>query len=90
MTKGLKLPLIEMLKAQERAAIKAIVTTALTNINNKGDSLRGTLEADEQDLKSYTSTYNKNITDGLEGQTAQAASDFLSQLPKPELENPVN
>ncbi|WNZ91367.1 hypothetical protein QYR59_08795 [Streptococcus iniae] len=50
MTKGLKLPLIEMLKAQERAAIKAIVTTALTNINNKGDSLRGTLEADEQDL----------------------------------------
>lgn len=58
MSKELKLPLNEMLNAQ--------------------------------DLKNYASTYNANITDGLEGQSAQAASDFLTQLPKPELDNPVN
>ncbi|AUW96130.1 hypothetical protein [Streptococcus pluranimalium] len=90
MTNDLKLPLDEMLKKQERAAIKAIVAAALTNIKSKGSSLSKILEADAQDLKSYTSTYNTNITDGLEGQAAQNATDFLTQLPQPNLKSPVN
>lgn len=90
MTKGLKSLLNEMLKELEREAIKAIVTAALANIKNEGESLKATLDADTQDLKGNASTYNRNITDGLEGQTAQVASDFLTQLPKPVLESPVN
>ncbi|HGI4564832.1 TPA: hypothetical protein ACJSWF_001577 [Streptococcus agalactiae] len=90
MSKELKLPLNEMLKEQERIAIKAIVVTAKSTITDTGTNLKATLESDAQDLKNYASTYNANITDGLEGQSAQAVSDFLTQLPKPELDNPVN
>lgn len=86
MSKELKLPLNEMLKEQERIAIKAIVATAKSTITDTGTNLKATLESDAQDLKNYASTYNANITDGLEDQSAQA----LTQLPKPELDNPVN
>lgn len=80
----------EFIKKQERAAIKAIVSAASSAIKSKGTSLKSSLEKDAKALKTYTSTYKKNIADGLEGQAAQAASDFLTQLPKPTLENPIS
>ncbi len=53
MSKELKLPLNEMLKEQERIAIKAIVATAKSTITDTGTNLKATLESDAQDLKNY-------------------------------------
>lgn len=80
----------EFLKKQERAAIKVLVSAASFAIKSKGTGLKSTLDKDAKDLKKYTSTYKKNIADGLEGQAAKAASDFLTQLPKPSLQNPIS
>lgn len=43
MSKELKLPLNEMLKEQERIAIKAIVATAKSTITDTGTNLKATL-----------------------------------------------
>ncbi|EHJ52843.1 Uncharacterised protein [Streptococcus macacae NCTC 11558] len=80
----------EFLKKQEQAAIKAIVSAASSAVKSKGISLKSMLDKDAKALKNYTSTYKKNIADGLEGQAAKAASDFLTQLPKPNLQNPIS
>ncbi|MFC3932925.1 hypothetical protein ACVR0S_08985 [Streptococcus dentapri] len=88
--KSKDLELEESIKKQERAAIKAIVSATSSAIKNKGTSLKSSLEKDAKALKNYASTYKKNIADGLEGQAAQAASDFLTQIPKPTLENPIS
>ena len=41
-------------------------------------------------LENYAKkTYSENITDGLEGQAATAAKDYLSKVSKPELTSPL-
>lgn len=49
----------EMIKQQERAAIKGLVATILSEIESKGTSLQSQLEEDAQSLKDYASTYQK-------------------------------
>ena len=47
-------------------------------------------ELTAEELENYAKkTYSENITDGLEGQAATAAKDYLSKVSKPELTSPL-
>ncbi|MCY7021796.1 hypothetical protein [Streptococcus sanguinis] len=82
--------IIEILKSQQRAAIKASVTASVAAAKAKREALQQTLNTKAQELQDYAkNTYKTNITDGLEGQAANAAKDYLSQMPKPELTSPI-
>ena len=76
---------IEILKNQQRVAIKAAVIASVAAAKAKREALQQTLNTKAQELQDYA----KNITDGLEGQAANAAKDYLSQMPKPELTSPI-
>ena len=81
---------IEILKNQQRVAIKAAVIASVAAAKAKREALQQTLNTKAQELQDYAiNTYNTNITDGLEGQAANAAKDYLSQMPKPELTSPI-
>ena len=87
--------ILEGLKAQQRLAIKAAVVKTSLFTENAADAKYQTKEnaftkekADE--LENYAKkTYSENITDGLEGQAATAAKDYLSKVSKPELTSPL-
>lgn len=79
----------EALKELERIVIRALVSSAKSKISSRGSSLASSLETDTTKIQKYPTTYQKNITDGLQGQAAQAASSFLSSLSTPTLTNPV-
>ncbi|QLB51567.1 hypothetical protein FFV08_02095 [Streptococcus sanguinis] len=82
--------IIEILKSQQRAAIRAAVTASVAAAKSQRGELQKTLNTKAQELQDYAkNTYNTNITDGLEGQAANAAKDYLSQMPKPELTSPI-
>ena len=79
----------EGLKAQQRLAIKAAVVVAVNTIKLKNISLQSRLHI-KAELENYAKkTYSENITDGLEGQAATAAKDYLSKVSKPELTSPL-
>ena len=79
----------EGLKAQQRLAIKAAVVVAVNTIKLKNISLQSRLHIKADELENYAKkTYSENITDGLEGQAATAAKDYLSKVSKPELTSP--
>ena len=81
---------IEILKNQQRVAIKAAVIASVSAAKAKREALQQTLNTKAQELQDYAkNTYKTNITDGLEGQAANAAKDYLSQMPKPELTSPI-
>lgn len=80
----------EGLKAQQRLAIKAAVVVAVNTIKLKNISLQSRLHIKADELENYAKkTYSENITDGLEGQVATAAKDYLSKVSKPELTSPL-
>ncbi|MFS9266933.1 hypothetical protein QM798_01600 [Streptococcus parasanguinis] len=80
----------EGLKAQQRLAIKAAVVVAVNTIKLKNISLQSRLHIKADELENYAKkTYSENITDGLEGQAATAAKDYLSKVSKPELTSPL-
>lgn len=80
----------EGLKAQQRLAIKAAVVVAVNTIKLKNVSLQSRLHIKADELENYAKkTYSENITDGLEGQAATAAKDYLSKVSKPELTSPL-
>ena len=80
----------EGLKAQQRLAIKAAVVVAVNTIKLKNISLQSRLHIKADELENYAKkTYSENITDGLEGQAATAAKDYLSKMSKPELTSPL-
>lgn len=80
----------EGLKAQQRLAIKAAVVVAVNTIKLKNISLQSRLHIKADELENYAKkTYSENITDGLEGQAATAAKDYLSKVSKPELTSPI-
>lgn len=80
----------EGLKAQQRLAIKAAVVVAVNTIKLKNISLHSRLHIKADELENYArKTYSENITDGLEGQAATAAKDYLSKVSKPELTSPL-
>ena len=80
----------EGLKAQQRLAIKAAVVVAVNTIKLKNISLQSSLHIKADELENYAKkTYSENITDGLEGQAATAAKDYLSKVSKPELTSPL-
>ena len=80
----------EGLKAQQRLAIKAAVVVAVNTIKLKNISLLSRLHIKADELENYAKkTYSENITDGLEGQAATAAKDYLSKVSKPELTSPL-
>ena len=80
----------EGLKAQQRLAIKAAVVVAVNTIKLKNISLQSRLHIKAEELENYAKkTYSENITDGLEGQAATAAKDYLSKVSKPELTSPL-
>lgn len=80
----------EGLKAQQRLAIKAAVVVAVNTIKLKNISLQSRLHIKADELENYAKkTYSENITDGLEGQAATAAKDYLSKVSKPELTTPL-
>lgn len=80
----------EGLKAQQRLAIKAAVVVAVNTIKLKNISLQARLNIKAEELENYAKkTYSQNITDGLEGQAATAAKDYLSKVSKPELTSPL-
>lgn len=80
----------EGLKAQQRLAIKAAVVVAVNTIKLKNISLQSRLHIKADGLENYAKkTYSENITDGLEGQAATAAKDYLSKVSKPELTSPL-
>ena len=80
----------EGLKAQQRLAIKAAVVVAVNTIKLKNISLQSRLYIKADELENYArKTYSENITDGLEGQAATAAKDYLSKVSKPELTSPL-
>ena len=80
----------EGLKAQQRLAIKAAVVVAVNTIKLKNISLQSRLHITADELENYAKkTYSENITDGLEGQAATAAKDYLSKVSKPELTSPL-
>jgi hypothetical protein len=80
----------EGLKAQQRLAIKAAVVVAVNTIKLKNISLQSRLHIKADELENYAKeTYSQNITDGLEGQAATAAKDYLSKVSKPELTSPL-
>lgn len=80
----------EGLKAQQRLAIKAAVVVAVNTMKLKNISLQSRLHIKADELENYAKkTYSENITDGLEGQAATAAKDYLSKVSKPELTSPL-
>lgn len=80
----------EGLKAQQRLAIKVAVVVAVNTIKLKNISLQSRLHIKADELENYAKkTYSENITDGLEGQAATAAKDYLSKVSKPELTSPL-
>lgn len=80
----------EGLKAQQRLAIKAAVVVAVNTIKLKNISLQSRLHIKADELENYAKeNYSQNITDGLEGQAATAAKDYLSKVSKPELTSPL-
>ncbi|KXT84019.1 hypothetical protein ACVRXQ_02690 [Streptococcus panodentis] len=82
--------IIQLLKHQQRAAVRAAVTASVAAAKAKREALQQTLNSKAQELQDYAkNTYSTNITDGLEGQAADAAKDYLSQMPKPELTSPI-
>lgn len=80
----------EGLKAQQRLAIKAAVVVAVNTIKLKNISLQARLHIKAEELENYAKkTYSENITDGLEGQAATAAKNYLSKVSKSELTSPL-
>ncbi|WP_288599279.1 hypothetical protein [uncultured Streptococcus sp.] len=82
--------LMEGLKAQQKLAIQAAVVVAVKTIKLKNIFLQARLHIKAEKLENYAKkTYSENITDGLEGQAATAAKDYLSKVSKPELTSPI-
>lgn len=82
--------LLEVLKAQQRLAVKTAVAVAVNTIKFTNAPLQRNLKTKAEELENYAKkTYSQNITDGLEGQAATAAKDYLSKVSKPELTSPL-
>ena len=80
----------EAIKEQERQAIKAAVAGVVSQIQEKGAQLQTKLDEASQALQDYaTTTYPNNIAGALEGQAADAAASYLSQMVPPDLNSPI-
>ena len=81
----------EKMKAQERQAIRALVTAKEMSILAKGAELAKKLQEAATDMQDYASkTYVNNIKGGFEGKAADAAETYLTQtLQTPTLQSPI-
>lgn len=80
----------EALKEQERQSIKAAVAGVVSQLRAEGTQLQAQLQEKAQDMQNYAvSTYANNIAGALEGQAADAATGYLSQIFPPDLNSPI-
>lgn len=79
------------MKNQERQAIRSILAAKKQSNQKIGTGLKKTLDDEEDKMKNFASKdLTSDMQDGLEGQAANAASDYLkTTLQKPNLQSPV-
>lgn len=81
---------VTKMKEQERIAIRALIAAKRIEIMAQNTVLTPTLKEASNKLKKYTSeNYVKNIQEGLTGNTAKKADEYLKNLAEPTLNSPI-
>lgn len=86
---NLKAEHIERLKQQERIAIKGYLSIQRARIAVIGSTLDTSLTEVEEQMKTISNHFAQNIEGGLTGTAGDAARTYLTELKKPNLQNPI-
>lgn len=82
--------LLESQKAQERVAIRSLISVHQSTLHSRSQQVQTTLTNRAEAMKDFASqTLSTDLEGGFKGKTADAAKDFLKGLPQPNLDSPL-
>lgn len=81
---------MDLLQAQDRFFLRALVASKKNEITEKSTSLTTDLQDYQEEIKMFTTTtLARGLDQGLVGMAADAANSYLASRPEPDLHNPL-
>ena len=82
--------LFELVKAQERETINALIQLEKSKVEAQSTILTTWLAEQKLQMSDFaTATLNNSLKGGFSGNAATAATNYLTSIPQPNLQNPI-
>lgn len=82
--------LFELVKAQERETINALIQLEKSKVEAQSTVLTAWLAEQKLQMSDFaTATLNNSLKGGFSGKAATAATNYLTSIPQPNLQNPI-
>lgn len=81
---------LELLKANERNLINGLIVLKTAEIKKESAPLADWLVGQKLQMSDFSSvTLKESLNGGFSGKAATAASNYLTNIPQPNLQNPI-